>query len=147
MMASSDPVSIARICCCSFVGKASTIRSMVLGALMFVTTVGFQKWGRNARPEMMLCLCMTAAMACFYMGLTAKGGGRRAWWMLAFWGAMGLANLAKQFLPLMLAPAVLAFVVYDRSRRAADGQCIEPPRRPLATCLIGWAVAVNTRAS
>ncbi|KKK85491.1 hypothetical protein LCGC14_2772770, partial [marine sediment metagenome] len=118
-------------------------RVALLGALMFVTTVGFQKWGRNARPEMMLCLYMTAAMACFYMGLTAKGRPRRAWWMLAFWGAMGLANLTKQFLPLMLAPAVLAFVVYDRSRRADDGQCIEPSRRPLATCLIGWAVAAS----
>ena len=35
-----------------------------LAAVMFATTVGFQKWGRRGRPDMLMCLLMTAAMAC-----------------------------------------------------------------------------------
>ena len=119
-------------------------RAALLGALMFATTVGFTKWGRNARPEMMLCLWITVAMACFYAGLSARRTGRRTAWMLAFWAAMGLANLSKQFLPLLLAVPLLAFVVFDHhaSRGATAGPGRLSPRRGLASYLLVWSAAL-----
>lgn len=91
-------------------------RPALWGALVFLTSVGVQKWGRNARPEMVLCLCITAAMGCFYMGLSATRRRDRAAWMLAFWAAMGLANLAKEFVPLLMAVPLLIFLCYERAR-------------------------------
>jgi len=96
-------------------------RAGLLGALMFAVSVGFQKWGRNARPEMMLCLWMTASMACFHLGLSASTRARRAVWMLGFWVCMGLANLAKEFFPLLLALPLAAYVFWRAEDRRWGG--------------------------
>ncbi len=121
-----------------------TSRAALMGAVMLATSLGLQKWGRNARPEAMLCLWVTAAMACFYVGLTARTRARRAGWMIGFWLAMGLANLSKQFFPLLLAWPLLAFVFW-RSRDRAESAGAVPAgtaRRTLALCLIFTAGAV-----
>jgi len=123
-------------------------RPALWGALLFATSVGVQKWGRSARPEMVLCLCITAAMGCFYMGLSAARRRDRALWMLAFWAAMALANLAKEFFPLVMSVPLLIFVVYDHRRaRAGKDRASGLPARgdgrgPLAMCLIGLAGGV-----
>ena len=52
-------------------------RAALLGAMMLAASGGFQKWGRSARPEMLLCLFVTLAMACFYLGLEATTRRRR----------------------------------------------------------------------
>ena len=115
-------------------------RPALWGALLFATCVGCQKWGRNARPEMILCLCITVAMACFYMGLSVKRRRDRAVWMLAFWASMGLANLAKQFLPLLMSVPLLIFICYEQAR--LSGRDEDGMRKRLAQCLIFLAVAV-----
>jgi 4-amino-4-deoxy-L-arabinose transferase-like glycosyltransferase len=86
---------------------------------MLAVSVGFQKWGRDARPEMMLCLWMTVAMGCFHRGLEAKGWREHVLWMAAFWIAMGLANLAKEFVPLLLSWPLLAYVMWRGSAQSA----------------------------
>ena len=90
-------------------------RAALLGALLMATCVGFQKWGRDARPEMMLCLLITAAMAVFYCGIEA--GTRRGFlaWMVAFWVLLGLANLAKQFVPFLAAWPIVAYLFWRQS--------------------------------
>lgn len=119
-------------------------RAGLMGALMLAVTVGFQKWGRNARPEMMLCLFVTAAMACFYCGLTGKTRARRAGWMIAFWVAMGLANLAKQFLPLLLGLPLLAFVFWRAHDRAEQAGVVPAgsARSSLAIYLLATVAAM-----
>jgi len=92
-------------------------RAALIAAVMLATSAGLQKWGRNARPEMLLCLLMTLAMACFYLALQARSRARRIVWMAAFWVAMGLGNLAKEFVPLLLAWPALVFLFWRQSDR------------------------------
>jgi 4-amino-4-deoxy-L-arabinose transferase-like glycosyltransferase len=87
-------------------------RAALLGVVIFVTSFCFQRWGRSGRPEMLLCLWMTVAMGCFYLGLEAKGRSARAAWMAAFWLSMGLANLSKQFAPLLLFWPLAAYLFW-----------------------------------
>ncbi len=119
-------------------------RAALMGALFLATTIGFQKWARNARPEMMLCLFITAAMACFYFGLVATSRPRRAAWMMGFWLAMALANLTKQFMPLLLALPLTAFVFWRSHDRAEESGAVPAgsARRSLAIYLIATAAAV-----
>ena len=116
-------------------------RAALLGAILLVTSTGLQKWGRNARPEMLLCLFMTLAMACFYLGLEARTRGRRIAWMAAFWVAMGLGNLAKEFVPLLLAWPLLAFLFWRQSAsETEDSQSLGLLRKFLIVSGAGLAV-------
>ncbi|RPI62028.1 MAG: hypothetical protein EHM48_04740, partial [Planctomycetaceae bacterium] len=90
-------------------------RAALIGAIMLATSIGFQKWGRNARPEMLLCLMITVSMACFYLGLEARTRASRAGWMIAFWVAMGLGNMAKEFVPILLAWPLMAYLFWRES--------------------------------
>ncbi len=90
-------------------------RAALLAALLFVTCIGFQKWSHRARPEMMLCVFVTASMAAFYCGIEATSRRRHLAWMVAFWLLVGLGNLAKQFVPLMAAWPVLAYLFWRQS--------------------------------
>jgi 4-amino-4-deoxy-L-arabinose transferase-like glycosyltransferase len=114
-----------------------TPRAALLGALMLATSYGFQRWSRNARPEALLTLLMTAAMACFYFSLAARGARRRLAWTAGFWIALGLANLAKPFVPLLLAWPVVAFVCWRRAARRGDEPALRRLRRFLAGSLLG----------
>jgi len=87
-------------------------RAALLGALMFSSSMGIYNWGRNARPEMFLCLSMTVTMACFYVGITSTKSGKRHAWMIAAWLAAGLGNLSKEFVPLFLAPSILLYLAW-----------------------------------
>ena len=92
-------------------------RAALMGALMLAANLGTLKWGRNARPELLLMLWMTVAMACFWTGMQAATGTRRAAWLMAGWAAMGLANLSKEFVPLFLAWPLLAYLAWRASVR------------------------------
>jgi len=92
-------------------------RAALMGALMLGASLGTLKWGRNARPELLLMLWMTVAMACFWTGMQAATGPKRAAWLMAGWAAMGLANLSKEFVPLFLAWPLLAYLAWRASVR------------------------------
>ncbi len=116
-------------------------RAALLGALMLATAVGVQKWGRNARPEMLLCTLMTCAMAVFYLALRATSRARRIGGMVAFWLLMGLANLAKQFVPLMLVWPLAAYVLWRHDARSrGDDAALGSLRRLLVLTAIGLGV-------
>ncbi len=106
-------------------------RAALMGALMLGASLSTLKWGRNARPELLLMLFMTAAMACFWTGMQAVTGGKRAAWLLAGWAAMGLANLSKEFVPLFLVWPLLAYLAWRASLRH-DGR----PRLRMGVFLI-----------
>jgi len=90
-------------------------RAALMGALMLGASLATLKWGRSARPELLLMLWMTAAMACFWAGMQAATGGKRAAWLMAAWAAMGLANLSKEFVPLFLVWPLLAYLAWRAS--------------------------------
>ncbi len=95
-------------------------RAAIFGALVFVTCIPFQREGRSGRPEMFLCMLMTAAMASFYFGIHASTSRRRNAWMIFFWVLMGLANLSKQFVPMMLFWPLLVYLFWRQSRERFD---------------------------
>jgi 4-amino-4-deoxy-L-arabinose transferase-like glycosyltransferase len=90
-------------------------RAALFGAAILATSFGFWRWGRSARPEMTLCLMTTTAMACFYAGMNARGRWRHVAWMAGFWVAMGLGNLSKEFVPLLLSWGLLAWLFWRQS--------------------------------
>lgn len=147
-LAARLPSAIAAVLCAwvtlALGRRCFSPRAALWGAVMLATSVGLQKWGRNGRPEMVLCLLTTAAMASFHTGLTAKTRARRAVWMLVFWLLMGLANLTKQFFPLLLGLPLIAFVFWHEQRQRqgetplADGSS----RRLLAWYCLATAAAI-----
>ncbi len=96
-------------------------RVALMGAMILVTCMGFVKIGRNARPEMLMACLATMAMAAFYMALNEPRPWRHAAWMLAAWVAMGLSNLAKEFVPVLLLWPLATYVMW-RSLHHADEQ-------------------------
>lgn len=114
-----------------------TSRAALFGAVMLATSYGFHRWFRNARPEALLTLFMTVAMACFYFGLEAKQRRCRFAWMAGFWVSMGLANLAKPFVPLLLFWPLLAFVCWRQAARHGDQHALRILRRFMAASLAG----------
>ena len=50
-------------------------RVALLRGCFTATALGTWKWGRNARPEMMLAMLWTAAMVCFHHALHGSGKG------------------------------------------------------------------------
>jgi 4-amino-4-deoxy-L-arabinose transferase-like glycosyltransferase len=118
-------------------------RPALLGAIMLASCVGFQRWGRDARPEMLLCLLTTASMGCFFMGLDAGARARRAAWMAAFWVMMGLANLAKEFVPLLLIYPLAMYLFWRQDHAdCGDGGSLARMRTWLAATLAGLVVVV-----
>jgi len=118
-------------------------RAALLGALLLVTCVGFQKWGRNARPEMELCLLVTAAMAAFYFGIEANSRSSHLAWMVLFWVLLGLANLAKQFVPFLAAWPIVVYLFWRQSfLNRGDGTSLRWLRIFLIATAVGLAVQV-----
>jgi 4-amino-4-deoxy-L-arabinose transferase-like glycosyltransferase len=118
-------------------------RAALLGALLMVTCIGFQKWGRDARPEMLLCLLVTGAMAAFYFGIEASSHRRHLAWMAAFWVLLGLANLAKQFVPFLVLWPIAVYLFWRQSfLDRGDETSLKRLRIFLAATAVGLAVHV-----
>jgi len=118
-------------------------RAALLGAVLLATSAGFQKWGRSARPEMLLCLFMTLAMTCFYFGLEARGRSGRIAWMMASWAALGFGNLAKEFVPLLLAWPLVTFLLWRQSSAGgSDSRSLKLLRRFFIVSGAGLAVHI-----
>ena len=89
-------------------------RTGLLGALVLTTSVGILTWGRNGRPEILLCLLVTAAMYCFFAAFHRSGWARHRW-LLAGWAAMALGNLAKEVVPCLLIAPLLFYLAWQES--------------------------------
>ncbi len=111
----------------------------LLGALMFTTSIAFQKLGRSARPEMLTSFLMTVAMMCFYFALIARARSRRAWWMIVFGVVMGLANLTKPFFPLLLGFPLLVYLFWESSLHREQAEQI--PVGTARNLLIRYCIA------
>jgi len=122
-------------------------RAALIGALMLAANLGLLKWGRNARPDLLLLLCMTVAMACFWAGMQAATGLKRAAWLMAGWAAMGLANLSKEFVPLFLLWPLLAYLAWRASAAstASDAQRRKRLGMFLIVALVGVVLVDVTR--
>lgn len=66
----------------------------LLSGLIQATTYYSVIYGRLAENDMVLCLLVTATIACFVEALRAPED-RARWWRLAFWVLLGATNLSK----------------------------------------------------
>jgi 4-amino-4-deoxy-L-arabinose transferase-like glycosyltransferase len=96
-------------------------RAGLLGALVLTTSLGVLYWGRNGRPEMLLCLLMAAAMYCFYAAFHCSGWAKHRW-LLAGWAAMSMGNLAKEVVPCLLIAPLLLYLAWQESESDAKLQ-------------------------
>lgn len=111
----------------------------LIGAVMLATSLGMFNWGRNARADIQMVFWMTAALTCFYLA-TGAAGRRRNAWLLAGWVAVGIASLAKQFVPLFVVLPAVSYLCWRASDRAWPGG--DRPRRAMATYMISSAVGL-----
>jgi 4-amino-4-deoxy-L-arabinose transferase-like glycosyltransferase len=85
----------------------------LLAGLFVATNLGIFVFGRHVKPDLVFVLCIVLAFAGFIVAY--RGGGR--WGLALFYGSLGLATLAKDFLgavgPLLL---VALFVWLTRER-------------------------------
>ncbi len=89
-------------------------RAALIGALILATSLGLYVRGRSARPDMLMILFMTAAMVCFYIAVQARAM-RRHLLLMLMWIALGLGNLAKEFVPLFLGLSIMVYLCWSAS--------------------------------
>jgi 4-amino-4-deoxy-L-arabinose transferase-like glycosyltransferase len=124
-------------------------RAGLIAALMLLTTLGVQAWGRNARPEMLTTFWMTGVMFCFCAAVNASRPGRRHVLLMAVWFATGMANLAKEFVPWFLGLSLLAYLAW-RASAARDDETHRPRRLLvvyLASSVLGLVLLNMVRAT
>lgn len=94
-----------------FVNEWLSFRIAVLSAAVWATSLGYIRYARHARPEMVLTFFVTLCFLTFYSAITAKTRKRQVAYMLIFWISFGLANLSKGPAPLPLVLVPLFFYV------------------------------------
>ena len=85
-----------------FVTVILDFSTAALSALVWSTSLGFIRYGHNARPEMSLTCFVTIAMLAFYAAMISQQRKRQIIYMLIFWISFALAMLAKGPAPLPL---------------------------------------------
>lgn len=95
-------------------------RVALMAALMLGTSLAFVDWGRNSRADMQMTLWMSVAMACVFWALRQSESRRRNLLLLAAWGALGLANLAKQMAPLFILLPIALYLCWRASAASAE---------------------------
>jgi len=95
-------------------------RAALIGSLMLGTSLAFVSWGRNARTDMQMTLWMSVAITCAFWGLRQSAWRRRNLLMLAAWGAVGLANLAKQMAPLFILLPIALYLCWRASTASPE---------------------------
>jgi 4-amino-4-deoxy-L-arabinose transferase-like glycosyltransferase len=84
-------------------------------ALVWSTSLGFVRYGHNARPEISLTCFTAIAMLAFCAALTSLQRRRQIIYMLIFWISFALAMLAKGPAPLpLIAIPLFLFVVITK---------------------------------
>lgn len=96
-----------------FITAILDFSTAALAALVWSTSLGFVRYGHNARPEMSLTCFVTIALLAFCAAIISQQRKRQIIYMLIFWTSFALAMLAKgpAPLPLVLLPAFLFILI------------------------------------
>jgi len=95
-------------------------RAALMASLMLASSLALISWGRNARPDMQMALWSSVAMACALWAINRPEKPSRHLLLLIGWGALGLANLAKQFVPLFMIFPVGLYLCWRASTAFLD---------------------------
>lgn len=96
-----------------FVNRWLSLRTALIAAAVWSTTVGYVYWSHSARPEMGLVFFVTLCLLSFYSAIISEDRRSRVVFMLVFWMSFALGNLAKGPAPVVYVglPAVLYIAV------------------------------------
>ncbi|HYO91300.1 MAG TPA: glycosyltransferase family 39 protein, partial [Pyrinomonadaceae bacterium] len=81
----------------------------LLAAACLMTSYIFYAFSRTAMSDMLLTLCVSAALACFVMALTGKSAGREKWLVVCGYLFVGFGVLAKGPVAIVLVAGPLFF--------------------------------------
>src|SRR5262245_24861683 len=86
-----------------------------VAALILATSIGWFTFARAASTDMLLTLCLTAALV-FFLAALNDPSPRGRWWFYAFYAAIGLGVLAKGPVALLLPALSLAGFLFLRGQ-------------------------------
>jgi 4-amino-4-deoxy-L-arabinose transferase-like glycosyltransferase len=94
-----------------FVAQWLSLRTALLSAGVWVTSLGYVRYAHSARPEMALTFFVTLCFLSFYSAITAQSRRQQIAYMVVFWVSFGLGNLAKGPAPIPMVMVPLFFYV------------------------------------
>jgi len=94
-----------------FVEKWLSLRTALVCAGVWATSLGYVRYAHNARPEMALTFFVVVCFLSFYSALTSQARKRQIVYMLVFWVSFGLGNLAKGPAPIPLVGVPLVIYI------------------------------------
>jgi 4-amino-4-deoxy-L-arabinose transferase-like glycosyltransferase len=94
-----------------FVNLWLTFRIAALSAAVWVTSLGYENYSHNTRPEMALTFFVLVCFLSFYSAIITNNRKNQIIYMLVFWISFGLANLAKGPAPLPIVLIPLFFYI------------------------------------
>jgi 4-amino-4-deoxy-L-arabinose transferase-like glycosyltransferase len=118
-----------------FVEQWLSLRTALVCAGVWATSLGYARYSHNARPEMTLTFFVVLCFLSFYSAITAQSRKRQIAYMLVFWVSFGLGNLAKgpAPIPLVLVPLFFYVAIFRQWRQV-------PKLLPVAGVLIFLAI-------
>jgi 4-amino-4-deoxy-L-arabinose transferase len=121
--------------------------SAALATSIFLTTLLVGGVGTFGVLDAFLALCLTAALAAYYVALTETCAARRVAYLVLCGAACGAAFLVKGFIAWAI-PVIVAFPYLAARRHRQWRVLLTTPWAPLVTALavaIPWAVLVHLR--
>lgn len=98
-----------------FVKLHTNMRTALISACVWSSTLSYVRYARNARPEMVLVFFTTVCFLSFYSAIVESNRRRQIIYMLVFWVSFSLSMLAKGPAPLPLVGVPLfVFVLFFR---------------------------------
>ena len=85
-----------------FVSKQLSFRTSLICAAVWLTSLGFVRYGRRGRPEMALTCFVTLSLLSFYTGINETSRRRQIIYMIIFWLSFSLGMLAKGPAPVLM---------------------------------------------
>jgi len=133
------PSALAAVLSCAamifFLRKWLSLRTALICASIWTTTLAYARCSHNARPEMLMTFFVVVCFLSFYAGFTAEKRSEQIRYMLIFWVSLGLGNIAKGPAPLALVgvPLFVYVAVYRKWRTI-------PKLLPIVGPLIAFAI-------
>lgn len=123
-------------------------RAALFGTLMLSTSLAYVSWGRNARSDMQMTLWMSLAMACVFWAMNQPAIRRRCLLLLVVGGCLGIANLAKQMVPLFLFLPITLYLCWQASFASVEDNAARRMMvRYLIAASIGFLICVLVRVT
>jgi 4-amino-4-deoxy-L-arabinose transferase-like glycosyltransferase len=120
-----------------FVGRWLSLRTAVMSAMVWVTSLSFIRYSRNAQPEMSMTFFVLLCFLSFYSAVIARQRKSQIAYAVVFWVSFALANLAKgpAPIPYVLVPLFFYVLIFKQWK-------VVPRMLPIVGTLIFLAIVL-----